>query len=55
MNAFIQNYDGQIAIYSSAGKELIRGGFATVADARNWAINESIYAIVWVATAKVVI
>jgi hypothetical protein len=54
MNAFIQNYNNEIGIYSSNTKALIKGGFASVKEARDWVNNDGVWAIVWVATTEVV-
>lgn len=53
MNAFIQHYNGQIALYVSGSKNLIKDGFATVEAARKYA-KDNYWTVVWVATTPVV-
>lgn len=53
MNAFIQNYNGQIALYISRTRNLIKDGFATVEEARRYA-KDNYWTVCWVATTPVV-
>ena len=49
MAAFIQNFNGEIGVYDSSNRELIKGGFASVKEAREWADTTAWHAI-WVVT-----